>query len=118
MKEEKLFVHSFRSSIGLIRLAATEKGLAVVSLPGESEAKFKSRLVKLFPLFGRGIHTLFGRFAFGVLDLGVALLKCVHDVLIGHSETVTVVGIEVDKKQGLVSFPETPMFCGKNGPSG
>lgn len=45
---KKLFIHSFKTPLGLVRTAATEKGLAVVSLPGESQADFDGRLEKYF----------------------------------------------------------------------
>ncbi len=37
---KKLYVHSFQTKLGLIRLASTEKGLAVIALPDSSEHYF------------------------------------------------------------------------------
>ena len=45
---KRLFIHSFKSPIGVIRLAATEKGLAVVSLPGESRSLFERQIERDF----------------------------------------------------------------------
>jgi len=45
---KRLFIHSFKSPIGIIRLAATEKGLAVVSLPGESRGLFDRQIERDF----------------------------------------------------------------------
>lgn len=44
----KLFIHSFESKHGLIRLAATEVGLAIVSLPGKSERQFNKEIKKRY----------------------------------------------------------------------
>lgn len=44
-----LHIHQFSSSIGQIRLAATEKGLAILTLPNESAEAFEHRLNKFFP---------------------------------------------------------------------
>ncbi len=46
---EKLFIHSFETKIGLIRTAATKKGLAIVCLPCESRNSFEAALSRLFP---------------------------------------------------------------------
>lgn len=46
---KKLFLHSFKSSLGTIRTAATDKGLAVVALPNENNASFNHSLKKTFP---------------------------------------------------------------------
>ena len=45
----KLFVHSFTTKLGRVHIAATEKGLALVSLPGESDHWFDSQVEKQFP---------------------------------------------------------------------
>ncbi len=45
---KKLFLHSFPSKIGTIRTAATDKGLALISLPGESRKHFEEKIEKLF----------------------------------------------------------------------
>ncbi len=44
----RLYLHSFRTKIGTIRTAATEKGLAAVSLPGEPQRTFVARTRNLF----------------------------------------------------------------------
>ena len=44
-----LYVHSFATSLGNIHTAATDKGLAIVSLPGKSRKSFESRINKHFP---------------------------------------------------------------------
>jgi len=46
---KKLFIHTFKSKIGKIKTASTEKGLALISLPGEKDTVFKQKLGKLFP---------------------------------------------------------------------
>jgi len=50
---EKLFVHSFSTTLGLVRTAATRNGLAVVSLPGQSKSSFEATLTRLFPRYDR-----------------------------------------------------------------
>jgi O-6-methylguanine DNA methyltransferase len=45
---EKIYIHSFRTPMGMIRTAATEKGLAILSLPGEPEKQFKSKVSRYF----------------------------------------------------------------------
>jgi methylated-DNA-[protein]-cysteine S-methyltransferase len=45
---KKLFIHSFRTKIGTVRTAASEKGLALVTLPGESRKYFEGRIERLF----------------------------------------------------------------------
>jgi len=45
---KKLYLHSFRTSLGQVRTAATERGLAIVALPGESERSFEGRIKKHF----------------------------------------------------------------------
>lgn len=45
---KRLFLHSFDTPIGTIRTATTEKGLALISLPGESQRFFEGRIEKLF----------------------------------------------------------------------
>ena len=51
---KKLFIHSFKSPIGVIRLAATEKGLAAVSLPGESRSHFERQVERDFAGYEKG----------------------------------------------------------------
>ena len=46
---KKLFLHSFKTEIGKIQLASTDKGLALISLPGEKDPVFKRKLKKFFP---------------------------------------------------------------------
>ncbi|MFH1374943.1 MAG: methylated-DNA--[protein]-cysteine S-methyltransferase [bacterium] len=46
---KKLFVHSFKTSAGTVRTAATDKGLAVIALPCESRRAYEDRIKKLFP---------------------------------------------------------------------
>ena len=46
---KKLFVHSFKTSVGTVRTAATDKGLAIIALPGESRHSYEGRIKKLFP---------------------------------------------------------------------
>jgi O-6-methylguanine DNA methyltransferase len=45
---KRLFLHSFNTKIGTVRTAATEKGLALVSLPGEPRKYFEGRIERLF----------------------------------------------------------------------
>jgi O-6-methylguanine DNA methyltransferase len=45
---KKLFLHSFATRIGTIRTAATEKGLALISLPGEPRKYFEGKIEELF----------------------------------------------------------------------
>jgi methylated-DNA-[protein]-cysteine S-methyltransferase len=45
---KKIYVHSFATRIGTIRTAATEKGLALISLPGETRMYFEGKIKKLF----------------------------------------------------------------------
>lgn len=45
----KLFTHSFETALGLVRTAATQKGLAIVCLPGQSKSAFEATLTRLFP---------------------------------------------------------------------
>ena len=45
---KKLFLHSFDTKIGAVRTAATEKGLALISLPGEPRKYFEGRIERLF----------------------------------------------------------------------
>ncbi len=45
---KKLFVNSFKTDIGSVRTAATDKGLALICLPGESKLNFDERVRKLF----------------------------------------------------------------------
>jgi len=45
---KKLYVHSFETSWGNIHTAATDTGLAIVSLPGKSRQAFEARIGKYF----------------------------------------------------------------------
>ncbi len=45
---KKLYVHSFATSWGNIHTAATDNGLAIVSLPGKSRQAFEARIRKYF----------------------------------------------------------------------
>ena len=45
---KKLYLHSFKTERGLLRTAATEKGLALVALPGDSRDWFGGRIEKYF----------------------------------------------------------------------
>ncbi len=45
---KKLFVNSFKTKIGTVHTAATDKGLALICLPGESKRYFEERVKKLF----------------------------------------------------------------------
>lgn len=45
---KRIFVHSFMTDLGRVRTAATDKGLAILSLPGESEKQFKARVRQYF----------------------------------------------------------------------
>ncbi|MEW5993934.1 MAG: methylated-DNA--[protein]-cysteine S-methyltransferase [Candidatus Zixiibacteriota bacterium] len=45
---KKVYVHSFTTRFGAIRVAATDKGLAVIALPGESQQSFHSRVADVF----------------------------------------------------------------------
>ncbi len=47
-KENILYTHSFKSKIGTIRIASTSKGLAILTLPGESVQYFKDLLKKKY----------------------------------------------------------------------
>ncbi len=44
-----IFIHSFKTSLGVFRCAETKKGLALLMLPGETKTAFMSRLYELFP---------------------------------------------------------------------
>ncbi len=44
----KVYIHSFDTVVGKINTAATEKGLALLTLPNESERNFRKRLKQLF----------------------------------------------------------------------
>ena len=48
----KIFIHSFDTNIGKINTAATEKGLAFLTLPAESQSFFNKKIRKIFPDFG------------------------------------------------------------------
>jgi len=43
----QVHVHSFRTNWGTIRTAATERGLALIALPGESRVSFENKVAKL-----------------------------------------------------------------------
>ena len=45
---KKLFLNSFATRIGTVRTAATEKGLVLISLPGEPRKYFEEKIEKLF----------------------------------------------------------------------
>ena len=45
---KKLSVYSFNTNIGTVRTAATDKGLALICLPGDSKRYFNERVKKLF----------------------------------------------------------------------
>jgi O-6-methylguanine DNA methyltransferase len=45
---KKLYLHSFNTKIGTVRTAATEKGLALISLPGEPRKYFENHIKRLF----------------------------------------------------------------------
>jgi len=44
----KLFIHSFKTNIGVVRTAASDKGLALICLPGESKRYFDQRVRERF----------------------------------------------------------------------
>lgn len=44
----RLYVHNFRTDLGTIRTAATDRGLALVALPGEPKKDFDSRIERYF----------------------------------------------------------------------
>ncbi|HVP06342.1 MAG TPA: methylated-DNA--[protein]-cysteine S-methyltransferase [Candidatus Acidoferrum sp.] len=44
-----LYVHSFTTKIGRLRVASTDNGLALVGLPSESDAYFRKQTAKHFP---------------------------------------------------------------------
>ena len=46
-----LYVHSFETGLGNVHTAATEKGLAIVSLPGKSRKAFEAKINKHFSDF-------------------------------------------------------------------
>lgn len=46
---KRLFLHSFNTRIGTVRTAATDNGLALISLPGEPRKYFESRIEQMFP---------------------------------------------------------------------
>ncbi|MFQ5453585.1 MAG: methylated-DNA--[protein]-cysteine S-methyltransferase [Candidatus Zixiibacteriota bacterium] len=45
---KKLYVHSFKTKLGTVRTAATEKGITIISLPGESRQYFEGQIEKRF----------------------------------------------------------------------
>jgi len=44
---KRVSIHEFRTPIGVIRTAATEKGLALIALPGEPTARFNNQVKAL-----------------------------------------------------------------------
>jgi O-6-methylguanine DNA methyltransferase len=50
---KKLYVHAFKTVLGTVKTAATEKGLAVVTLPGEPKGNFDKTTDRLFPDYER-----------------------------------------------------------------
>ena len=48
---DKIYIDKFATEFGTVRTAATEKGLALIMLPGSKEAEFKKALQKDFPKF-------------------------------------------------------------------
>ncbi|UCD63526.1 MAG: methylated-DNA--[protein]-cysteine S-methyltransferase [Candidatus Zixiibacteriota bacterium] len=46
---KNVYTHSFKTGFGTIRTAATNRGLAVVTLPGETAAQFSRKVAQLFP---------------------------------------------------------------------
>jgi O-6-methylguanine DNA methyltransferase len=46
---KRLYLHSFTSRIGRLRIAATGTGLAIISLPGEPLHSFEERVKEHFP---------------------------------------------------------------------
>ncbi len=45
---KKLFIHSFKTKLGMVRTAATSKGLAIVSLPNESRHYYEGKIEQYF----------------------------------------------------------------------
>ncbi len=45
---KKFYVHSFETRFGTVRTAASEKGLALICLPGESKEHFEKRAGRMF----------------------------------------------------------------------
>lgn len=45
---KRIYVHSFETEIGIIYTAATEKGLAYLTLPGETADGFKKKINEMF----------------------------------------------------------------------
>ena len=45
----KVYIHSFDTNIGKINTAATDKGLALLTLPAESKSYFNKKLKEIFP---------------------------------------------------------------------
>jgi methylated-DNA-[protein]-cysteine S-methyltransferase len=46
---KKLYLHSFRTKIGVVRTASTDKGVAIIALPGEnSEYYFEGKIERHF----------------------------------------------------------------------
>ncbi len=44
----KLYIHSFKTNLGVIRLASTDRGVAVISLPDSSERYFERCIERHF----------------------------------------------------------------------
>ncbi|MFH2048122.1 MAG: methylated-DNA--[protein]-cysteine S-methyltransferase [bacterium] len=45
----KIYIHSFDTNIGKINTASTEKGLALLTLPGETKSYFDKKIKELYP---------------------------------------------------------------------
>ncbi len=45
---KRLYIHSFETGMGTVRTAATDRGLAILSLPGESEKQFRTTIDRYF----------------------------------------------------------------------
>lgn len=46
---KKLYLDSFETERGVFRLAATDKGLAIIAFPSDDDAWFNSRIARYFP---------------------------------------------------------------------
>ncbi len=46
---KQLFIHSFTTKAGTVHTAATNKGLAIVTLPHETQSRFADSITRLFP---------------------------------------------------------------------
>ncbi len=72
--------HEFVSAIGTIRLAATDRGLAILTLPNESAASFEARIHKYFP----------GSAVSGANDTCREAERQVHEYLAGKRKSFSV----------------------------